>query len=117
MKILMVDDSRTSRMLFRAYLPKDVEVELFEAEDAASALAQGRDIDPDLIIMDYNMPGKNGVEIGRELIAEGVAARFVLLTANTQKAVVSSAEQAGFSVVIAKPITTEKLRGLLQGRH
>ena len=40
-------------------------------------------INPDLVITDYIMPDKNGVELIEQLQAQGVSASFVLLTANS----------------------------------
>jgi len=107
--ILVVDDSATSRMLFRIYMPKDIECEIHEAEDVESALEISADINPDLVVTDYSMPVKNGVELVEALKAQGVTATFVLLTANTQKSVIEAAEAAGISKVLDKPLTEEKI--------
>lgn len=111
--ILIVDDSLTSRLLFRAHLPKDARCELHEASDLEGTLRQADAQHPDVIVLDYNMPGANGFEIARALIARGVPARRVLLTANTQQAVLEEARALDFFCVVEKPITTPKLASLL----
>jgi len=113
-KILIVDDSRTARLLIRVHMPAAATVDLHEASDWISALEQGRALGPDLVILDYNMPEKNGVDIGRAMMAVGIAARYVLLTANTQRTVIEAAQAAGFAAIVSKPITTTKLTELLQ---
>ncbi len=112
--ILVVDDSATSRMLFKAYMPKDQGLEIHEAEDAQSAMRQARAIHPDLVVLDYNLPDKNGVQIAEDLNAEGIEAKLVLLTANVQKSVLDSAKAAGILTVVEKPIRPEKLTRMLE---
>jgi CheY-like chemotaxis protein len=114
-KILVVDDSMTSRMLFKVHMPKEIECEIFEAADAASALKMADEKQPDLVVMDYNMPERNGAEIAREIMENGLRARYVLLTANTQKAVVELATTLGFATIVDKPINADKIRSMLDG--
>lgn len=105
--LLLVDDSMTSRMLFRRSVPAGSAVEIHEAHDAASALAKAREVRPDVIVLDYNLPVSNGVALARELRAAGIDTRYVLLTANTQRAVVQAAQDFGFRAVLEKPITRD----------
>lgn len=113
MKILIVDDSMTSRMLFRAYMPKDGQHELIEAANLPDALDKAREASPELVVLDYNMPEHNGVEMAQTMLQAGFKAKFVLLTANTQKTVVDAAKAAGFVQVLEKPINAAKIAALL----
>jgi CheY-like chemotaxis protein len=113
MKILIVDDSMTSRMLFKAYLSKDGRHELFEAANFSAAQDIAQKMQPDLVVLDYSMPEYNGVEMARAMQEGGLNAKFVLLTANTQKAIVDDALSAGFVQILEKPINAEKVATLL----
>ena len=112
--ILLLDDSATSRMLFKAYMPEGHTFLLHEASDAASALKLAAEQRFDLVVFDYNMPGENGVAIANSLQRLGLAANFVLLTANAQHAVSEEATAAGLTRVFEKPITRELIAQLLQ---
>jgi CheY-like chemotaxis protein len=112
--ILVVDDSATSRLLFRAYLPADEGHALVEAEDAAGALRLAGQAHPDVVFMDYNMPDQDGVAIARDMRAAGCRAAFVLLTANVQQAVLDSAREAGFAGVLEKPVSRDKIIATLR---
>ena len=112
--ILIVDDSATSRMLFKAHMPEGHPHAVHEANDLPSALKMADTITPDLVVLDYNMPGANGVEVAQRLLATGLKAKLVLLTANTQQSVIEDARALGFFKVVEKPITSEKLAALLQ---
>ncbi|MDD3517708.1 MAG: response regulator [Chromatiales bacterium] len=113
-KILVVDDSATSRLLLRAHMPKTGDYQVVEASDLDGALAQAREHRPALVFLDYNMPGRNGAEIARELRAAGIDAVLYLLTANTQQGVINAALEAGIQGVLEKPITADKLAQVLR---
>src|SRR3989338_7760412 len=112
--ILIVDDSATSRLLFRARLPGNSPYVLHEADSLDSAMEKAASIRPEVVVLDYNMPGQSGVEIARAMLKAGIKARFVLFTANTQKSVLDEAAAAGFVAVIEKPVTREKINDMLE---
>jgi len=111
---LVVDDSATSRLLFRANLPENFPYIVHEADSLESAMERGIAIRPEVVVLDYNMPGQSGVEIARAMTKAGINARFVLFTANTQKFVLDEAAEAGFVAVIEKPVTREKINDMLE---
>lgn len=113
-RILIVDDSMTSRMLFRMHLPQEGNYELHEASTVANALEKAREVQPDLIVIDYNMPDKNGVEVAAALHQAGVGGNCVLLTANTQQSIQDAARAVGIRKVFPKPITHGLMRAILE---
>ena len=112
--ILVVDDSATSRLLFRAHLPGNFPYIVHEADSLDSAMEKAAAIRPEVVVLDYNMPGQSGVEIARAMLKAGTNARFVLFTANTQKSILDEAAAAGFVAVIEKPVTREKISDMLE---
>ncbi|MDF1761526.1 MAG: response regulator [Coxiellaceae bacterium] len=114
-KILVVDDSATSRAILRACMPKDGEYELYDANDETTALKQVEQVSPQICVMDYNMPGKTGTEIAESILSTGFATKFVLMTANMQQGVVDRAKSIGFVAFVEKPVTPEKISQVLEG--
>ncbi|OGS91925.1 MAG: hypothetical protein A2Z95_03345 [Gallionellales bacterium GWA2_60_18] len=114
MRILIVDDSKTSRLLFRAYMPKGEQHQVFEAANLPDALGSLQETQPELVVLDYNMPEHNGVEIAQAILQAGFKPKMALLTANTQKMVVDAAMAAGFLQVLEKPVNAEKIAALLE---
>jgi CheY-like chemotaxis protein len=112
--ILVVDDSATSRLLFRAHLPRNFPYVVHEADSLESAMEKVVSIRPEVVVLDYNMPGQTGVEIARAMLKAGINARFVLFTANTQKYILDEAIAVGFVAVIEKPVTREKINDMLE---
>jgi response regulator NasT len=112
--ILLVDDSATSRMLFRRCIPAGAPFELYEANDGESAIAKALALRPDAVVLDYNLAAANGVSVARDIRDAGVATKFVLLTANTQRTVVTAAQELGFRAVLEKPITSDTVAAILR---
>ncbi len=84
-KVLIVDDSITMRALFTSALERSKNlVVVGAASDAAMAFQMVRDLKPDVITLDIEMPGKNGIEFLRELMAS-TPMPVVMLSTLTQK--------------------------------
>jgi CheY-like chemotaxis protein len=95
-------------------MPKEFSCELHEADNAETALSIALEVNPDITFLDYNLPGKNGADIARDLLQAGVETKFVLLTANLQPSVIKEVEDLGFTAILDKPITTAKLSSVLE---
>lgn len=104
-RLLIVDDSRVSRMMIRARVqalrPDWVVDEAASGDDALAMVAQSA---PDFVTMDVNMPGLNGFDAADQLHRLAPDTRIVMLTANIQESSRSRAEAIGLKFV-QKPIT------------
>jgi len=111
--ILIVDDSRVARLSLRrmvlGLVPEADIIEAASADEAAQAV-EGRSIDRALI--DFNMPGRNGLELAEELAAGHPEIRMAMVTANIQDAVAGRAKALGMEF-IAKPPREEDMAGFL----
>lgn len=111
--ILIVDDSRVSRLMARQYISDmhtDWRVE--EASTGEEAIERVRTVVPDLILMDVNMPGMGGIAAAEKLRGELPHTPISLLTANVQSATRERATQLGIGFM-EKPITEERIAKLL----
>jgi CheY-like chemotaxis protein len=111
--VLIVDDSRVSRLMARQYiiaLHADWIVE--EACTGEESLVKSREVRPDLILMDVNMPGMGGIAAAELLRREFPDLPISLLTANVQTATRERAESLGIGFV-EKPITELRIARLL----
>jgi two-component system, NarL family, nitrate/nitrite response regulator NarL len=94
-RVLLVDD----HALFRAGLSALISEEGFDVVGQASSgpegIALARELAPDVVIMDLNMPGMSGVEATRALAAQAPASRVVVLTVSGDETSVTEAVLAG----------------------
>lgn len=113
LRILIVDDSKLARIVLtrtvHALQPEWICIEAVNAEDAHSLLESQT---ADVAILDYNMPGQNGLVLAGELKSRFPQMPIAIVTANIQDGIISGAQtiQAEF---VAKPVTEAGLRDFL----
>jgi len=102
-RILIVDDEALIRMGLRAML-QDLGYEVAgEAADGHDAVAQAAALAPDLVIMDIKMPGMDGLEATRRIMAAHPTP-IIVLTAYNQQSLVAEAADAGVLAYLMKPV-------------
>ncbi len=107
--LLIVDDSRMSRMLIKAIIADSrPNWRIIEAVNGDEAIALATEHNPDFISMDVNMPGISGLEAAGRIRIRHPDARITLCTANIQESTREAASRAGVHFV-AKPITTQSV--------
>jgi two-component system, chemotaxis family, chemotaxis protein CheY len=111
MKILLVDDSKTMRTIQRKMLGTMPNVEFFEACDGVEALtaiaAQADGFD--LILVDWNMPNMNGLELITKIRQTDKRTLLIMATTEAEKQRVLDAIRAGANNYIVKPFTAETI--------
>ena len=117
-KVLIADDQANMRQLVRLTLETG-RFQIFEAPDGDSALAVARREQPDLVFLDWTMPGLPGVEVCRALRDDPAhdGMRIVMLTARSQSEDRETAQAVGVDDYITKPFSPiellEKVRDVL----
>jgi len=92
----------------RLQLESDITV-VGEAHDGATAIRAAAELNPDVLVMDYEMPEMDGIEATRTLIAAGSEVRVVMLSIHDNTAVRRAAANAGVQSFIAKHEPSERL--------
>lgn len=110
LKILLIDDSRTMRQIQRNVLSKIGYLEVSEAEDGLDAIAKLDEVNPDLIIVDYNMPNMDGLSFVKAFRASGRTAPIIMVTTEAERNRVVEAIKAGVNAYVVKPFTPEILQ-------
>ncbi|MCB0833066.1 MAG: response regulator [Bacteroidetes bacterium] len=100
-KILVVDDENTVRSLLKIYLTK-AGFELDFAEDGIQAMEKIRSFDPDVVVLDTNMPGKNGIEVCSETKAANPSRPKIIFHTGSLEEYKAKAEAAGADATFAK---------------
>jgi two-component system nitrate/nitrite response regulator NarL len=109
-RILLVDDHPMMRGGMRALLAmEDDLLPAAEAGNGAEAVRLATEMDLDLILLDMNMPGMDGLETIRQLRAAGVEARIVIFSVSDDHANVLAALREGADGYLLKDMEPEEL--------
>jgi two-component system cell cycle response regulator DivK len=114
-RVLIVDDNRASRDLIRAIL-KTVPCDIIEAADGREALNLMQQQRPDLVLLDVDMPGLDGLAVVKH-IREDTSLADLPVVAVTAFAMEGDREKgmaAGFTVYLTKPVRAALLRQQVQ---
>jgi two-component system chemotaxis response regulator CheY len=114
MRVLIADDSGTMRTIIKRSLESLGVTGALEAADGNQAVELFKAGAFDLVLTDWNMPGKSGVEVARHIRTLDAKVPIVMVTTEAEKARVMEAIQAGVSDYLVKPFTTDVLRQKLE---
>jgi CheY-like chemotaxis protein len=113
-KVLIVDDSKLARMAvvkaLNALQPDWPRVEAANAEEALKLVGQSA---PDIALLDYNMPGKDGLTLANEIRQLAPKTVVAIISANHQVEVVNRTRAAG-ATFLPKPLTEKALGDFLK---
>ncbi len=112
LRVMLVDDHDLFRTGLRNLLEEQGVQIVAEASDGSSALSLVRELAPDVVVMDLNMPGMNGIEATREIVRAAPLTRVVVLTISDQDGDVMDAILAGACGYLLKD---SSIQDLMQG--
>lgn len=102
-RILLADDHRLFRRAVRQLIESAPALHIVsEADDGDRALAELQRYEPDVAILDLQMPGLDGLEVARAVRRLHLSTVVIVLTAHMSKALVESAARAGVAAYVPK---------------
>ncbi|MHA6758557.1 response regulator [Streptacidiphilus sp. PAMC 29251] len=108
--VLIVDDQPLQRLGFRMLLESTPGFQVLdEAAHGAEAVRQVAELRPDVVLMDVRMPGMDGIEATRRIVANGGRSRVLVLTTFDLDEYAHSALRAGASGFLLKDAQPEEL--------
>ena len=111
MKILIVDDEPSIRKLLIMMLQDDFEVKAVDSVE--SALNELRSQHWDLLITDYKMPGKSGVDLVNTLVDEQSHIPVIVITGQGSRDSIVETVQGRVAQVLAKPFDIVQLHSVI----
>jgi len=114
-KILIIEDNENNRCLFRDILIFHG-YKVSVASDGQEGVALARELMPDLILMDIQMPGMDGLTAGGILKGDPATSglKIVAITSFAMRGDQEKILAAGFDGYLSKPISTRELPGLVK---
>ncbi len=116
-KILIVDDSRTSRKFLRTMLEADQHEIIGEASNGLEGIEKYKELNPDITTMDITMPELDGIEALKQIMEYDPNAKIVMVTAAGQKTKIVEAVKYGAKEFLAKPFEAEQIRNIINSLH
>lgn len=119
-RVLLVDDHPLMREGIASMIASQPDMEVVgEASDVLEAMIKAKELSPDLILMDIQMPGIDGIEATRQIIKDLPAVVIVMLTVRDDEEKLFEAIKCGARGYLLKNIRSsqmiEMLRGALRG--
>ncbi len=114
-KVLIVDDSRTSRKILRSILEENNHEIVAEAENGQIGYEKFIEFRPDIVTLDITMPVLDGIGALQKIMELDENAKVVMVTAAGQKSKMVEAIKAGASEFIQKPFEPEQILAVLEG--
>jgi two-component system chemotaxis response regulator CheY len=109
-KVLVVDDSGTMRKIIVRQLNSVGFNDVVEAADGIEGLKAFQQDAFRLVLTDWNMPNKSGIEMTTEIRATGATVPIVMVTTEGEKTRVVEAIKAGITDYLVKPFSAEVLK-------
>jgi DNA-binding NarL/FixJ family response regulator len=107
---MIADDHALQRLGFRMLLESQDDLEVIgEAADGADAVRRSAELRPDVVLMDVRMPGLDGIEATRRIVAAGGRSRVLILTTFDLDEYAYSGLRAGASGFLVKDASPEEL--------
>ena len=108
--VLLADDHAVVRSGIRGFLEQDPRLRVVaEAGNGDQALALAQAHHPDVLVLDIQMPGKNGVEVAKAVRGAGSSAGILILTAYDDEPYILGALQAGANGYVLKTAEPDEL--------
>jgi DNA-binding NarL/FixJ family response regulator len=114
MRVLVVDDYEPLRHMARAVLTTPDFTVVGDAPDGAAALEAARRLEPDIVLLDYQMPRGDGISVARALKRRARPPRIVLWTSEPIETIGEAARDAGVDAVFEKGAPLAQLLGIME---
>ena len=109
--VLCVEDNRANQLLMQRLLARLSDVRLVLAGDGLQGLQLARELQPDVVLMDINLPGLSGLKAMERLAADAATAHIpvIAVSALAMQHDIDKGLQAGFFRYLSKPIKIDEL--------
>lgn len=115
-RILIIDDSPSDRKIYRRFLGSDAhgEFEVVEAATVGEGIDRIRNVEPDCILLDYQLPDRDGISALEEIRGLS-AAPVILITGKPEALLITEAYRRGVTRYISKDMVSSQ--SLLEAVH
>jgi two-component system chemotaxis response regulator CheY len=113
-KVLVVDDDRLTMELLKFILRSEEHRVVGQATDGAEAIMLCVDLNPDIVLLDINMPKMDGIQALEEIHKANPLVKVLMVSADSTKDKVSEALQKGAVGFIVKPLKPASILDMIK---
>lgn len=115
-QIILAEDHPVVRMSIRNFLEKAPDIEVIgEAKNGEEAYRLTKNLQPDVLLLDLEMPGLSGIEVAESLIREEVPVKIIVLSAHDDKIYVQETLAMGVNGYLTKDEAQEEIVEAVRG--
>lgn len=115
-RVLLVDDHKLMREGLRTLINEEKDMSVIaEAKNGEEAVKLAAEVDPDIIVMDLNMPKMNGLKATQKIIVQGTKSKIIGLSIHDEISAKEAMLEAGASVYLTKDEAIETLCAAIRG--
>lgn len=108
-RVLVVDDSLVSYSMIEGILSRTKFIICGYAKNAAEAVEKYRELKPDIVTMDMNLPDADGIECSRRILEFDVQAKIIMISAMRDTNLIIQGRAVGISAFLQKPVNASEL--------
>lgn len=114
-RVLIVDDHPIIRSGIKSILDKEEDITVVgEAMNCAEAIESTAHLQPDVVLMDLNLPDRNGIEAIKEILAQNTTVRILVLSNYSEEKMIYKALEAGALGYLLKIDTLEQISNAIR---
>ena len=114
LRVLIADDEDSLAVAIEAILAREEIIEVVgRARDGEEAVRLARELEPDLVLMDVDMPRLDGIEATRRILAADESTRVLIVSGSDVEAHTNSAHHAGAVGFVSKSALADDLPGVV----
>lgn len=118
LRIIIIEDNVEANNLLRDWLNPHYPVEcFFDAESTLRLVRSGSGGERIVFLIDYNLPGDNGIILKQKLVSRFPRAKYILVSGLFEEKLTAAARAAGFDALLPKPfgmpMVTQKIEAML----
>jgi two-component system chemotaxis response regulator CheY len=102
LRVLIVDDSETTRRILRSIIVSQFWFVCGEAENGWSGVRKFEELKPDVVVLDLSMPDISGIEAAKWMTESDPTVPLILFTVLETEGIESAAKQAGIRAIVSK---------------
>lgn len=112
-RVLIVDDSKTSRKFLRSMIEEGDNEIVGEAVNGQEGIDKYKELKPDVVTMDITMPVMDGINALEKILEFDADAKIIIVTAAGQKSNVVEALKKGAADFVQKPFESDVILGVI----